>query len=724
MNPKHASIKVGKRAWHHVVRLTRGVATLNVVPASSLSKRQFLRTFDLPQVSELVKRGNLTGAQQVLLQHYQRRTAPAWPSFPERFTDAAELSTTKLLRRAKDLVEHCFGRERIWLGKKIDWQHNPTPDPRARWTREVHRHRWVAILAIAYERTGDDEYARAFVDLILDWIRANPLPPQKSEENVAWTLMGVGIRSLFWAAAFGAFYRSSAFTDEAKFIMLRSIYDHAQFLFRFKTHHNHVLRESIGLAVLAIYFPEFKQAPSWRQTALTRLAHELTEHVNEDGTSVEMSTGYQWLVVEEFQAVRTLLKEHDLTLPGIEIDSWMIKLYAALAYVLRPGSVWPRLDDGFIYNDTLQLKKLAAAGYELNRPDFVYIAHQGAHGEAPEYTSVALSNAGLYVMRSDWSDAARYLLFDAGQFSGYHGHEDKLGIEVFAYRKAFIVDPGCDSYNVKDPYRVYFASSRAHNTAMIAGKSQVRRWYRSNLDPKRQTQAQGRWITDPAFDYAEGAYQDGYGSYEFKAPRNPKIITNVSHTRRVLFVKPDYWLIIDELQSTAERHNYEIIFNLAPDIKIERISEYCMGLYAEDNSARLYLMTAGSNPYDIYSIRGSTEPIQGWYAGDMREGRVPTTTVVCHIKDVDSTILTTLLYPCRGEAKVDLQVQNVSQSSGLAYQVTFNNRIDYLLLSRDRKFKTFGPCSSDASIAGFRAHANEEPFELFSWRLNIPEQPA
>jgi hypothetical protein len=354
----------------------------------------------------------------------------------------------------------------------------------------------------------------------------------------------------------------------------------------------------------------------------------------------------------------------------------------------------------------------------------VYIAHQGAHGEAPEYTSVALSNAGLYVMRSDWSDAARYLLFDAGQFSGYHGHEDKLGIEVFAYRKAFIVDLGCDSYNVKDPYRVYFASSRAHNTAMIAGKSQVRRWYRSNLDPKRQTQAQGRWITGPAFDYAEGAYQDGYGSYEFKAPRNPKIITNVSHTRRVLFVKPDYWLIIDELQSTAERHNYEIMFNLAPDIKIERISEYRMGLYAEDNSARLYLMTAGSNPYDIYSIRGSTEPIQGWYAGDISEGRVPTTTVVCHIKDVDSTILTTLLYPCRGEAKVDLQVQNVCQGSGLAYQITFNNRIDYLLLSRDRKFKTFGPCSSDASIAGFRAHANEEPFELFSWRPNIPDQPA
>jgi hypothetical protein len=716
MNPKHAVRIVGNWPWRQVIRFSSRATTSRAMSALSLSDQQFLTKFDLPQVSEEVKRGNLKAAQQLLLTHYRNRVAPAWPSFPERFTNAACLNTEELLRGAEDIMENRFSKERISLGKKIDWLYNPTPDPVARWTRDIHRHRWLAVLAIAYEKTGREKYAEKFVDVVLQWIHANPLPCKKSEDNVGWALMNVGIRSMIWVAAFGAFYRSPAFTDNAKLTMLRSIYDHGRFLYRFKTHHNHVLRESIGLMSLGVYFPEFNEADDWIETALARLTYELTEHVNDDGTSVEMSTGYQWLVTKEFDAARALMKEHNLRLPGVDLDDWMAKLYTPLAYVLRPDGIWPRLDDGFIADDAGHRDVLAAAGEEFNRPDFIYIASNGARCEKPAQTSAAFQNAGLYVMRSDWSGDARYLVFDAGQFSGYHGHEDKLGIEVFAYNKPFIVDPGCHSYNVKDPYRVYFASSRAHNTAMVAGKSQIRRWYRPNLNPKRQTQAHGTWISEQGFDYAEGVYRDGYGSYEFQTPRNPIIITGVTHTRRVMFVKPDYWVIIDELDAVSEHHDYEILFNLSPNLRTELTSEHSLCMHAEDNSARLYLVNCGSDPYNISSVNGQTEPIQGWYANGWCGRKVPSTTVMCRIKNVRSTTLATLLYPCRNERVVDLQAQAISEGNALAYRVTSGGWIDYLLFARDNKAKSFGPCRSDAQLAAFRARAGEQPRQLFSWR--------
>ena len=79
-------------------------------------------------------------------------------------------------------------------------------------------------------------------------------------------------------------------------------------------------------------------------------------------------------------------------------------------------------------------------------------------------------------MRSDWSRDARYLLFRASPFGGFHGHEDKLSIEVSAYGTPLLVDAGTYTYNERDPYRDHFVSSHAHNTVVIDGMSQVRRW--------------------------------------------------------------------------------------------------------------------------------------------------------------------------------------------------------------------------------------------------------
>ena len=76
-------------------------------------------------------------------------------------------------------------------------------------------------------------------------------------------------------------------------------------------------------------------------------------------------------------------------------------------------------------------------------------------------------------MRSDWTEDARWLIFDTGPYGGPHGHEDKLSFELFAYGAPFIVDPGSYTYNRSDPYREYFVGSQGHNTVLVDNKSQV-----------------------------------------------------------------------------------------------------------------------------------------------------------------------------------------------------------------------------------------------------------
>ena len=219
--------------------------------------------------------------------------------------------------------------------------------------------------------------------------------------------------------------------------MLRSLYDHARFLSLFKTSRNHLLRESNGLAFFSIYLPEFKEAKQWQKVALSRLDRELTKQINQDGSHIEVSTGYQWLVIDELEAAYDLLQSNNLTLPKEDLAASLEKMYNMLAYLVRPDNTFPEINDGFI---RWQYTRLAKAGKKFGRNDFVFIGTDGIQGKEPRGTSMAFEDAGIYVMRSDWTSEARYLLFDAGPYGGPHGHEDKLSIELFAFGQPFIVD--------------------------------------------------------------------------------------------------------------------------------------------------------------------------------------------------------------------------------------------------------------------------------------------
>lgn len=721
-----------------------------MVSVQSLSDEKFLMLFNLEEVSKFLEQGDVLRAKATLLAHYGRRVKNGWPEFPTRLEEVREFleqddipradasplvylgqqvedswpefpsryktNWEKLIAWADLVLENRFilaGIPEVTMGEEIDWHYKPTPDPE--WTWALNRHDWLPLLARVYAKTSDERYVTKLVDLIVDWIDKNPPPLQENEASPTWRLMEVGMRMyLSWVPAFGFLYYTPAFTDEAKLKMLRAICDHARFLSRYKTTRNHLLRESIGLAYVGFYFPEFKEANQWQQIALTRLDQALVKQVNRDGSHIEMATGYQWLVVDEYQLVYDLLQATNHSLPRENLGPWLENMYRLLVYLIRPDYSFPQLNDGFTGPNHLLLDKLTKAGETFKRDDFVYAGTEGRQGACPLETSVAFNDAGLYVMRTDWTRDARYLLFNAGPYGGPHGHEDKLNIELYAFGQSFIVDPGTYTYNRADPFRTYFVSSASHNLIMVDGKSQVRRWKKENLNPQPAVGNYATWISQADFDYVAATYNDGYGCFGFRPPKDA-VVEEVIHTRHILFVKPDYWVMIDELQASSS-HNYQLLFHTPPEVNAAAGPENRIILKTSPDGPSLYLIPAAPKKATVTWMVGSEDPIQGWYAAPNYNLKFPATAVIYSWENSASTVITTLLYPCpagQTAESVTIEPLPVSGGQGLAFVVTTGRGKDYLMLSQDDNLKQFGPYQSRGTVAGVRTDNNGKILSQF-----------
>lgn len=657
-----------RRIARRLLRKTPDVPPTSVL---RLPEAAFLALFKLDTVAAALGRGDPAAARAALLEHYGRRVSSDWPLMPNEFADLdldlARLERDELVALADRLAEHrlTFGHRapEVALGSRIDWNANPLGD--REWALTLHRHQWWPILGLAYAQTGNECYAEEFVTQLMTWIEQSPMPPYKSEGRPHWRLMEVSFRiCMSWTHAFALFFHARAFSDDVKLTMLRVIYDHAHFLVSFKTRGNHLIRESMGLAYVGTFFPEFSEAESWVRLGLTRLKAELLRQVNQDGFQSEVSTGYQWLVTDAFRQAFDFLPDTSPVLTRQELGSWLAKMYAALAYVIRPDGTYPQINDGVMDADHLLRNRIVQASELFGRDDLLFIGSSGTRGAQPLTTSIGFDDAGLYVMRSDWTGDARYLLFDAGPFGGNHGHEDKLSIEVYAYGQPFIVDPGSYTYAFDDPFRAYFVGSLSHNTVIVDGKSQIRRWQPGALEHAARPGNYASWISRADLDYTTAVYSDGHGDYQVRPPFDglPRIV-DVTHRRHVLFVKPDYWVLVDELRG-AYAHTYELLFHAAPGLQAAIQAGGRVVLGAEARGSRLLIAPADPGLLTVRCVSGSTQPIQGWYSAAYYH-KTPTTTVIYARAGAASTTLVTLLYPYpTGQSLDQVHIDLVPASTG------------------------------------------------------------
>jgi hypothetical protein len=591
---------------------------------------------------------------------------------------------------------------------------------------ELNRHQFLPTLGKAYRLTRDTRYVVAGLQMIDQWIEANPY-----HLGINWaSALEVAIRALSWLQACGLFEGAAPFDGPKRRTILASLEQHRRYLSRhlstYFSPYNHLVGEAAALSVLGTTLPELKRAERWRESAWRILTREVTHQFHSDGGSVEQATGYHHFTLGFY--LQAALARRRVGLP-VDRAVWTALERASeySMYLTRPDGLVPAIGDGD-EGRAFDLEQaslwdfrvfLALAATLYSRGDFKRIAggfpsdlawvvgprgwddYEALPDCLPSATSKGLASSGYYVLRSGWESDAQYLCFDCGEISAgvrrtdipsaAHGHADALAIEVSVSGRPALVDPGFYTYNGSAEWHRYFRDTAAHNTVVVDGESQAA--YRGRLRWSQAYRARPHhWVSTACMDYVEGSH-DGY----------TRLSSPVRHRRGVLFMKPDYWLVRDELVGNGN-HQIDRYFHLAPDLdptvfgsRISAQDGDGVGLLVialEDDALTTHVWTEGDHPED------------GWVAtGYGRRRRAPTFSF--RTRMIGSTVLHTLLVPFRGSPpRIDiapLVEPGRNRTLNRGFVIRYGSLHDHVLFTTgDQPVVTTSSIETDARMACIR----------------------
>lgn len=625
--------------------------------------------------------------------------AEAPPLDPRRFFEGAahrEMATLldtevpgareKLLASANATLEgrlDLLGHSGLQVGDPVDWHCDLTTGrraPLAHWSRldplnpemvgdskaiwELNRHQWLVRLAQAYRLTGDERYARCATSHLTRWMADNP-----PGMGINWTSsLEAALRLMSWCWMLALLERSPALTPELVRAMRRAVAVHATHVERYLSYYfspnTHLTGEALGLVYAGVFFPGIPRASRWSKIGTRILLEELPRQILPDGVYFEQATCYQRYTVEIYLHLLMLGRRNGLALPDV-VREGVERMLDFLLAIHWPNGSMPQIGDAD-GGRLLPLAPRAADDYRdlfstaaalFGRADYAW----AAEGLAPETLwllgpdgaaafsalvpsppsappSRCFADSGAVVMRSDWGSSAHQLLFDAGPLgdpvSGAHGHADLLSIQCAGFGEPRIVDPGTFSYADK-PWRDHFRGTAAHSTVTVDGEGQAISAGPFCWDQRPAAQLHS-WQSDESYDFAIGSHT------AYARLKDP-----VTHWRSVLFVKPRYWVVVDDLLGAAE-HTVAVRFQFGPMPVTVDAAQWARAGHA-DGSGLLVRSFAGlALKCEVHE--GELTPIQGWVSADYGQRRPAPELVYSTVARLPLRVIS-LLFPIQRVAE-------------------------------------------------------------------------
>ncbi len=540
-----------------------------------------------------------------------------------------------------------LGYQDLRFGDPVDWRLDATTGrraPFAHWSRldpldpdavgdskvvwELNRHQWLVRLAQAWTLTGDERYARAVARHLIHWTVENP-----RGMGINWaSSLEVALRLISWCWVEALLEGSEALGSDLRRVIHGGIGIHAahaeRYLSTYFSPNTHLTGEALGLVYAGVLCPEMSQASRWRELGARILLEELARQVLADGVYFEQATCYQRYTVDIYLHFLLLGERNGLAIPGI-VRERIERMLDFLLAIRHPDGSMPQIGDA----DGGRLLPLAPRAPDdfrdlfstgaaiFRRPDYAW----AAGGLAPETLwllgpdaaeafstlvpappseppSRHFGDGGYAVMRSSWRADAHQLVLDVGPLgcsgSAAHGHSDLLGIQCAVFGRPYVVDPGTYGY-AKRAWRDYFRGTAAHSTVMVDGEGQALpaapfKW------AERPAARLHRWRSDGGSDFADASH-DAYD--RLKDP--------VTHRRRVLFVKPRYWIVVDDLHGAVE-HSVAVRFQLGPlPVTVDSAQWVRVG-----RGRGLLIRSFSVAPLKCELREGELAPIQGWISPD------------------------------------------------------------------------------------------------------------
>lgn len=518
---------------------------------------------DLAAVKASVASTNYPAAKTNLAIYLRGRTNVVW-TFDPRFPSNTVSYSKSAADQTTNAAITVSGIPYTFAGADIDWFYNVTKDPtnsyadNNEWQWQLNRMNFWPNLGSTYWGTSNEDYAACWVRQFRDWTTSCPVPG--TAQNVAgscWRTIESGLRmGGNWPNTYFRFLLAPSFTDVDICDYLKSCIEHGVYLRRFPTSGNWLTMEMSGLYTTAALFPEIRTSGEWRVYATMRLLGEQTNQFYPDGVQKELSPGYHGVAVGNILQIYSVaaLEGRLAELPSNYVAN-LEKAYDHYLWLMTPDRRMPQFNDSIGASDARSALATAATLF-TNRMDYLWVASRGASGAPPAQTSYNYPWAGYQVMRSGWSTNDTYLCLDAGPLGAAHQHEDKLNVVLWAFGREMLFDSGGGEYETS-AWRTYGLSSFSHNTVAVDGKEQKGgdggASY-TDADYVSQSTVNARWESDVNRDFAAGVFDRGYGQYT----NRPAV-----HTRRVLYVKPDLYVVADTLvPNVATSHAYEARWHL------------------------------------------------------------------------------------------------------------------------------------------------------------------
>jgi len=617
----------------------------------------------LETVKDALNAGDTLLASQKLLDYYRKTSTVSWlRSRKYQFESPEEKQQAQQL--LKDKVTFNDVTADVPESKNGGWKWTYTgPGQDDEFGYSLNGHKYFPLFLKGWHETGNSAYVEKFDLLIRDWIIHNPLPEptdsiylvhQTSTEALDWRDIGevvwrdleVGRRfSDAWPQTFYQFQQEEEFSSAGRLLMLYSIPVQADYLKKYhKERHNWTTIEMAGLAHVGLTFPEFKDSEQWVEYALKVMQEEINEQVYPDGTQTELSTKTQWVALDRFESLVENFRNASRKIPESYLKR-IEEMYNYMAYAMRPDGHQPLNNDSD--REDLRPRVLKAAA-EFDRPDWVYIATNGAKGNKPDGLATAVFPwAGIHTMRNGWDQDSHWAFFDAGPYGTGHQHRDMLHLSIYAYGRDLLVDGGRfthKDYFSFDPsnWRGYFRSSFSHNVILVDGQGQNS----GPLITDQPLQQEVEFVNQQDFDYARGTFSSGFNQVDGE----------IEHSRAVLYLRNKYWVVVDRV-TTDKPRQLQVLWHYNPTCKTTIESEeQVVSTDAGLGNLRI-VPVSGDVSWKLEMISGKTEPyIQGWYSETYGK-KEPNPTAVYSANVQSDATFAWVLMPAKGDVpKVEAEL--------------------------------------------------------------------
>lgn len=521
-------------------------------------------------------------------------------------------------------------------------------DVKAIW--ETSRFGFVFYLARGYARTGNDQFAETYWELLENWMETN-----SPYEGINWKCgQESGLR--FLAAAFGLFVfsRSSATTPERlnRFSRLAAatanrIDKHIAYAISQKN--NHGISEAVALWSIGILFPELKHSDAWQAKGLKVLVQLCDELIYEDGAFSQHSVNYHRLVLHLLAWSIRLAEANSIQLPHSIVDSFRRATRFVSALIAGNDGQVPRYGN----DDGAKILALNHCDYFDFRP-LVQLCHTIAYGQRSfeagpwdedlfwfgisikksEVAEQPMSpgrksfpNGGIHRIHLENTTA----FVRGGKFRHRPTQSDQMHVDIWWNGHNIAIDPGTYSYNGEDDWReIPLMKNQFHNSVLVDGK-----------EPEQQV---SKFLLLPWNDTVRviPKKQPKFLAMEWSRKLNFGLEHSVEHHRAVSVLPNDVLVVLDGLWSRGE-HLYQLNWLLGE--KDWDLQDKLQGkLRLQIDSSDYYVHVRGNGKTELDCATGVEGSARGWFAPHYLE-RQP--TLSCQLTTQGRNVLFFSLFSSR-----------------------------------------------------------------------------